>query len=55
MKTREILSLLQKAGYRLVAANKHYKYSNGINTICVPRHKLTNKYLAKDIIKAIGA
>lgn len=52
MKTKEILSILHKAGYKIVAANKHYKLFNGINTVCVPRHKVTNKYLAKDILKS---
>lgn len=51
MKTREILSLLHKAGYQIIAANKHFKLSNGINTVCVPRHKEVNRFLAKDILK----
>lgn len=51
VKTREILSLLQRNGYKIEAANKHYKLSNGTITVCVPRHKETNKFLAQKILK----
>lgn len=51
MKTKELMSLLNKAGFSVVSANKHYKLNNGIVTVCVPRHKMVNRYLAKDILK----
>ncbi len=51
MKTRELLSLLNKAGYVIIRAQKHYVLSNGTNTLCVPRHKEVNLHLARKIIK----
>lgn len=51
MKTRELMSLLQKAGFKIIRAQKHYVLSNGTETVCVPRHKETNIFLAKKIIK----
>lgn len=54
MKTREVLSLLQRHGYKIVAANKHYKLFNGQITVTVPRHKDVNKFLAVKILKQAG-
>ena len=51
MKLRELMSLLNKAGYKVIRAQKHYVMSNGVNTITVPRHKEVNLFLARKIVK----
>lgn len=51
MKTRELMSLLNKAGFQIIRAKKHYVMSNGIITLTVPRHKDVNPFLAKKIVK----
>ena len=53
MKTRELIALLERQGFVLVRAQKHYVFQrNGVNII-VPRHKDCNFILAKKIIKQI--
>lgn len=51
MKTRELMSLLQRNGYIILRAQKHYVMSNGTITVTVPRHKDVNVFLARKIIK----
>jgi predicted RNA binding protein YcfA (HicA-like mRNA interferase family) len=54
MKTRELQRLLEKHGYKLLRAQKHYFYSNGIISLTVPRHKEVQLFLARKIIKQAG-
>lgn len=51
MKTKELIRLLEKRGFQIIAANKHYKLFNGTITIVIPRHKETNRFTARDILK----
>lgn len=51
MKTRELLSLLNRNGFQIIRANKHYLLSNGTITVCVPRHKEVNLFLSRKILK----
>lgn len=54
MKLRELMSLLNKNGYQVIRAQKHWVLSNGTNTVVVPRHKDVNLFLARKIIKNAG-
>lgn len=51
MKLRELMSLLNKAGFQIIRAQKHYVLSNGNTTVTVPRHKEVNIFLARKILK----
>lgn len=54
MKTRELISQIERAGFKLLRANKHFFYSNGINSLTIPRHKEVNLFLAIKILKQAG-
>lgn len=54
MKTRELQRLLEKNGFKLLRAQKHYFYSNGSISLTVPRHKEVQLFLARKIIKQAG-
>lgn len=51
MKTRELLAELNKMGFVILRAQKHYFLSNGRTNVTVPRHIEVNKFLARKIIK----
>lgn len=51
MKLRDLMSILNKAGFVIIRAQKHYVMSNGVQNLTVPRHKEVNLFLARKIIK----
>lgn len=51
MKFQELRRLLERNGFYIVRANKHWVFSNGIKSIPVPRQKEINYMLAKQIVK----
>lgn len=52
MKTKELERILIRNGFKYVRGNKHAIWSNGVITLAVPRHKDTNKFTARDILKS---
>jgi predicted RNA binding protein YcfA (HicA-like mRNA interferase family) len=52
MKLKELMHLLNKAGYKVIRAQKHWVLFNGTNTITVPRHTEVNRHLARKILKS---
>lgn len=54
MKTRELISILERNGYQLIRANKHYLFNRGSVSVTVPRHKEIGIYFAKKILKQAG-
>ena len=54
MKIVELIRNLNDAGYHLVRDSKHKIFSNGINSIAVPRHKEVNRMVAQKIMKQIN-
>ena len=54
MKHKELARILTGLGFRLVRANKHEVWSNGVLTVCLPRHKEINRNLAKKILRDVG-
>lgn len=55
MKHKELARILSDLGFKLIRANKHEVWSNGVLTVCLPRHKEINRNTAKGILKQIGA
>lgn len=51
MKLRDLMSILNKSGFVIIRAQKHYVMSNGTQNLTIPRHTEINKFLAKKIIK----
>ena len=51
MKKRDLEAELKKLGYWLIAGAKHDKWTNGIGTVTVPRHREINKFTAKGILE----
>lgn len=51
MKLRELMSILNKLGFKVIRAQKHWVMSNGIQTVTIPRHTEVNRFLAQKIIK----
>ena len=55
MKRRDLVSLLEKAGYREVRNNRHAIYKKeGCRSVQVPNHREIAEYLAKQILKDAG-
>lgn len=54
MKKRDIEKLLRKLGWELArhGAN-HDIWTNGVETVEVPRHREINEYTAKGILKVV--
>jgi len=52
---KDVISILSKAGYVLVSAQKHEKWSDGNNTVIIPRkHNSFQKTTHKIILKRAG-
>lgn len=51
MKTKELIRLLERNGFTIVRAQKHYVLKKGDVMVCVPRHTEVNLFLSKKIIK----
>jgi predicted RNA binding protein YcfA (HicA-like mRNA interferase family) len=51
MNTRKLISILQREGFVMIRANKHYMFNKGSVTVAVPRHKEVNIFLARKILK----
>lgn len=54
MKTRELISILERNGFRLIRANKHYLFNKESISVTVPRHKEIGIYFARKILKQAG-
>ena len=53
MKTFHLESILNSMGYRIVRANKHEVWSNGVKTVIIPRQRTIARPMAKSILKQI--
>ncbi|HRK06688.1 MAG TPA: type II toxin-antitoxin system HicA family toxin [Pseudobdellovibrionaceae bacterium] len=52
MKKRDLESELKKLGWWLVpGGGKHDKWTNGVFSLAVPRHKEINEFTARGILK----
>ena len=55
MKTKDLIALLEKNGWRLKRnGGNHDIYTNGKNNEMIPRHREVKENLAKAIIKRNG-
>lgn len=55
MDYNKFVDILKSHGYKLMRQSKHLIYSNGKNTISVPKkHGNMNKFTAKRILKEAG-
>lgn len=55
MKRLDLIKKIEKAGYYFKEhGGNHDKYTNGVNTVIIPRHREINEKLAKAIIKQCG-
>lgn len=55
MKKRDLEKILKNLGFWLVQGSKHDKWTDGIDSIAVPRHQEINEFTAKGIIKQAEA
>lgn len=54
MKTKDLVKMLEEAGYVFLRNSGHKLYTNGIHTIAVPHHTSINKFLANKIKRTIS-
>ena len=55
MKTRQLIKLIEQAGFVLIRKNKHLIYSNGKKQLVVPHHKgkELNHHLLAGLLKQL--
>lgn len=55
MKTRQLIKLVEQAGFVLIRSNKHLIYSNGRKQIVIPNHqgKELNHHLLAGLLKQL--
>lgn len=55
MKRRELIRKLENNGWHLARrGSNHDIYTNGVNSVPIPRHNEINEITAKNILKGVG-